>query len=353
MVLPLHSYHEKPGVVFGEINGQEVVHSYGSVEREYLNLTRTAALLDLSFRGRICVLDKDRERFLHGQITNDVLGLKPGQGCYAAITSAKGKIESDVFLYKLKEEILLDFEPGLTTRIIQRLEKYVIAENVQIVDVSSHYGLLSVQGPSSQSLLEERKLVERLPERELSWTKSESDQVEIYMMKNSRLGTSGFDLFVPVGEIHDLAETLNLPWAGWQAFEIARIEGGIPRFGVDMTEVNLPQEAEIQDRAVSFTKGCYIGQEVIARIRTYGQAAKSLRLLRMPTEVQRLVEPGEKLFKEGKEVGYITSSALSPKHGAEVALGYVRKESNSPGSILRLKSADGPETVIIGIPGKS
>ena len=351
--LPLHSFHQRIGAQFGQLNDCEVVRSYLSVESEYLKISRNAGLLDFTFRGRIAVLGKDREKFLHGQLTNEVLGLKKGEGHYAAIVSAKGKLQSDLFLYKLDEELLLDFEPGFTAKLIERLEKYVIADDVHLVDVAPHYSLFSIQGPHALTLLKKTALFDSIPEKPLTWRSDSSSDGEIYLMNNPRLNTAGYDLFVPKAAEVDFAERFDREeWVGWDAFEIARVESAVPRFGADMDENNLPQEAEIQDRAVSFSKGCYIGQEVIARIRTYGQVAKALRLLRLPNQVQKLAGPGEKLFKEGKEVGYLTSSCLSPKYGAEIALGYVRKETNSPGSLLRLGSAEGPEVQVVGIPGQ-
>src|SRR5580698_5329192 len=152
--LPLHEFHQAAGAVFGEVNGQEVVAHYGDWLAEYAALREGAAVLDLSFRGRLCALGEDAQRFLNGQVTNNVKDLQIGQGCYAAIVSAKGKLQSDLNIYCLENELLLDFEPGYAATVTQRLEKYVIAEDVQIIDASPHYGLLSVQGPKAASLLE-------------------------------------------------------------------------------------------------------------------------------------------------------------------------------------------------------
>ena len=357
--LPLHSFHERQKALFSELSGEEVVQSYGSLQQEYTCLTKRAALLDLSFRGRVCLLGSDREKFLHGQVTNDVAGLKVGEGCYAAIVDGKAKLQSDLFIYKLAEEILLDFEPGLTERIVQRLEKYIIAEDVQVVDVSPHYGLFSVQGPESEQVLRESSWFENFPGRELAWAKDEVPEVgEVYLMRNARLGTKGFDLFIPTGGLENAAGKLNEAaakagggWAGWGAFDTARIEAGVPRFGVDMDESNLAPEALLTN-AISYSKGCYIGQEIIARIRTYGSVAKSLRMLQLPAELHELPAPGVKLVTgDGKEAGYITSSSLSPKSGGKVALGYVRREMNAPGTLLRLGSPSGGALTVLDGPG--
>jgi len=171
---------------------------------------------------------------------------------------------------------------------------------------------------------------------------------EIYLMNLSRIGTTGFDLFVPtasLGAVTDkliaAAKTVGGRPCGWQALETARIEAGTPRFGADMDESNLPSESGIEDRAISYTKGCYIGQEVIARIRTYGQVAKSLRGLALPDGLSALPAKGDKLFKDGKEVGYVTSAVVSPRFRANIALGYVRREVNQLGTELTLRTAGG------------
>jgi folate-binding protein YgfZ len=170
----------------------------------------------------------------------------------------------------------------------------------------------------------------------------------MYVMNQPRLGTCGFDLFVPTAALGALAERLiasaktiaGRP-CGWQAFEMARVEAGIPRFGADMDETNFPQECGIESRAVSYTKGCYIGQEVLNRIHTLGHVNKELRGLRLAKDLKILPGKGDKLFHDGKEVGYVTSSLNSPAYKANIALGYVRNDANQIGSELVLKAAGG------------
>jgi tRNA-modifying protein YgfZ len=351
--LSLHDFHQSRGASLTTLNGFEAVTSYGSTEKEYLALTQGCALIDLSFRSRICLLGADREKFLHGQVTNEILRLPAGHGTYAALVTAKGKLQCDLFVYKLPEELLLDFEPGLTQGISARLEKYIIAEDVQIVDVAPYYGLLSLQGPRSAETLAAARLLPVLPEAPLDWNKTATASGDLYVVNNPRYGSAGYDLFVPTADLHDIAARVSrsAQLGGADACEMARIENAIPRFGIDMDESNLAPEAMGED-AISYSKGCYIGQEVIARIRTYGQVAKALRLIRLPDELRTLPSPREKLFKDGKEVGYITSSTLSPKYGAMVALGYVRKEANALGEKLHFGALDGGVAQIIALPAK-
>src|ERR1043166_1948505 len=132
--LLLHEYHRELGAQFTPVNGMDVVEHYGDDNAEYFALRESAGVFDLSFRGRFCLTGADRKRFLHGQVTNNVSDLNVGEGCYAALTTAKGKMQSDLNIYCLQDELLLDFEPGFSEAVKQRLEKYIIADDVQIVD---------------------------------------------------------------------------------------------------------------------------------------------------------------------------------------------------------------------------
>jgi len=284
----------------------------------YEALTKDSAWIDLSARGRLCLTGADRQKFLNGQVTNNVKDLKVGEGCYAALASAKGKMNSDLFIFILPDEILLDFEPGLKEKVIERLEKYIIADDVQIVDASGSFKMISVRGPRISKGLHLSTGIRIVEE-------AGGD----YVASTPRLGMLGLDYFLPV----DKAWSSNSPEASMDAFETARIESGIPRFGVDMDENTLVPEA-IPD-AISYTKGCYIGQEVIARIRTYGQVAKALRSLRFEAGAG-VPNRGEKILHEGKEVGWITSAVFSPRNERAIALGYVRKECNQMGTRLKV-----------------
>lgn len=353
--LPLHEFHHSLNARFAEVNGCEVVNDYGDTLAEHAALHHAAGALDLSFRGRICLTGADRVRLLNGQVTNNVKDLRAGQGCYAALVTAKGKLESDLNVYALPNELLLDFEPGLTTAITQRLEKYIIADDVQVVDASPHYGLLSVQGPKAETVVPGLGLVTELPAKPFEFvTVHNATLGEIYVMNHPRTGTAGFDLFVPtpaLGAVMDkliaAAKDAGGRACGWQALESARLEAGIPRFGADMDETNLAPEAGIETRAISYAKGCYIGQEVIARIRTYGQVTKALRGLRLADDLKELPARGDKLFHDGKEVGYITSAMASAALKGNIALGYVRKEANQVGMDLLLKTVNGESAVKI------
>ena len=357
--LSLHEFHHGLGARFAEVNGAEVVADYGDARAEHGALRETAGILDLSFRARLCVTGADRKTFLHGQVTNDVKALQPGTGCYAALITAKGKMQSDLNIWCLDDELLLDFEPGLSNAVAQRLDKFIIAADVQIVDAAPDYGLVSVQGPQAEAVVRMLALPWEIPAKpEGSSTTTDATLGQLYLMNQPRTGTAGFDVFAPtaaLGAVADklvaAAKSLDGRAAGWDALELARIEAGIPRYGADMDENNLPPEAGLDARAISYTKGCYIGQEVLARIRTYGQVAKALRGLRLADDLKTLPAKGDKLFQKGKEIGFITSAVYSPTFQANLALGYVRREANQIGNELTLRMAAAESTTrIVDLP---
>ena len=386
--LRLHEFHQRLGARFTEVNGSQAVNDYGDWLAEHAALRHSAGVLDLSFRSRLCLVGADRARFLHGQVTNDVNKLQVGAGCYAAITTAKGKMEGDLNIFCLAGELLLDFEPGLAEKISQRLDKYIVADDVQVVDAAPHYGLLSVQGPKAEAIVHALGWFAEIPSQPLaSVMLSDPTLGEIQLVNHSRLAhpssrrgeeadpkliasssrreeapsesplgsprrevsdLPGYDLFIPNHSLATAADQLLAAAkasggraCGWQAFETARIEAGIPRFAADMDETNLPLECGLEARAVSYTKGCYIGQEVINRIHSVGHVNRELRGLRLAGDLPSLPQRGDKLFQAGKEAGYITSAVYSPALKANLALGCVRREAGQTGTELKVQTACG------------
>ena len=303
------------------------------VEDQFKALTETAGLLDLSNRSRLCLMGDDRVKFLHGQVTNDINGLTENSGCYAALVNAKGKMESDLFVYRLKEELLLDFEPNLTKSVQSRLEKFVITEDVEVTDVAPHFNLLSVQGPDATKVLEALKLP--VPQENYTLAKTEE---EIHIINQPRLGTVGFDFFVPIDSLDEWKLRLadHVPLCDEAAFERARILTTIPRFGKDFTEANLAPEGGIEARAISYSKGCYIGQEIIARIRTYGKVNRILRGL----SLDGVAAEGDEISLGDKKVGVLSSVATD----ANIALAIVHRDAATLGTLLQVETKNGSVT---------
>jgi folate-binding protein YgfZ len=270
-----------------------------------------------------------------------VKDLRVGHGCYAALVNAKGKMTADLNIFVLAEEILLDFESSLTANVTERLQKFIVADDVEIVDASKSFGLVSILGPKAVGVCE--SLGWRVPGRALEIEVQDST----YVANVPRLGASAVDIYFPTENpsVVTKLKAAGVENCSMEAFDAVRIEQGIPRFGIDMDENTLAPEA-LGASAISYSKGCYIGQEVIARIRTYGQVAKALRSLRFEQSAQ-IPKAGDKIHHDGKEVGWITSAVFSPKFQHPIALGYVRKECNQIG--VRLE-ANGAVAEIVALP---
>ena len=347
--LALHEFHAALHAQFTDVNGMEAVEHYGDWLAEHAALRQSAGVMDLSFRSRLVLTGEDRIRLLNGQVTNNVKDLPVGGGCYAALVTNKGKMVSDLNIYILTGEVLLDFEPGLTTAITERFNHYIIADDVQVIDAAPHYGMLSVQGPQAWTAVERLRLDFSMPAKPFHTSSVQHETLgELYCMNQPRTGTNGFDIFVPSQAMAAVADKLVAAAregggraCGWRALETVRMEAGIPRFGTEMDTANLPPEASIEHRAISYSKGCYIGQEVIARIRTYGQVAKALRGLQFPDSASALPRKGDKLFHGEKEVGYVCSAIHSPILNDNIGFGYVRREHNAVGTELKVRTAAG------------
>ena len=344
----LHDYLSQQGAQFGDVSGEQVAQNYGDTNAEYRALTEVVALVDLSFRDCLAVLGDDRVKFINGQVTNEVAGLKVGEGCYAALVNAKAKMQADLYVYRLDDELILDFEPGLLDAVTDRLESHIVADQVELVDASPHFGLLSLQGPKTADTLKVLGLA--LPGEPFAHSKTTFDDLgEVYVMNNGRYGTTGCDLYISTGHLGEAAERLAKAiegqggrLVGWQATEIARVEAGIPRFGIDMDGNTLPPEAGLDTRAISYTKGCYIGQEIIARIRTYGRVNRTLAGYRLDADLA----PGTQLTDDSaKTVGTLTSVIDSPRFGP-IALGLAKRGSETLGQVLTAREpAQGQATV--------
>jgi len=349
---PLKHWHAAEG---GQFHADHPgVVRYTELAQEYQALHENCGLIDLTFRGRLCLLGSDRAQFLHGQVTNEVKGLVVGQGCYAALVTGKGRIQSDLYIFNLGDELFLDFEPGYLDAVRLRLEKFIVSYDVEIVDVSPLYGHIRLQGPQALEILSNWSPGFQFPEKEFTINRlPPQGKGDFYCARVHRFGADGYDLFIPSESLEEswlqlvvLVRSSGGRTVGIESLDLARMEATEPLFGRDMDENNLAPETGLEQKAISYTKGCYIGQEVIARIRTYGQVAKALRGLKLPDDAP-LPCKGSKLFHREKEVGYITSSMKNPVTGAIMALGYLRRECNAPGTNVEIRMENSSISAVV------
>jgi tRNA-modifying protein YgfZ len=316
------------------------------VAQQYRLSKEAAGLLDRSDRGKLDVTGPDAYEYLQGQLTNEIESLEPGHGCYAAVLSPKGRILADLRVLAVgPEELWLDTEPIALEPVLADLRMYKIGRRVELADRTGERALLSLIGPTADEVVRwalDPAGAVALPRDEHSLVAGEIEGAGVTVVRTDL----GLDVFVASQHVERTAEALLALGAGLvgdEAAEIVRIESGRPRYGVDMNEDNLPAEAGIVERAVSFTKGCYVGQEPVARMHYKGHPNRHLRGLELP----RPAEAGEALFAAGKEVGKITSACVSPALGP-VALALVRREV-APGAAVAL-GEDGPSATVVELP---
>jgi folate-binding protein YgfZ len=306
------------------------------LQDEYRALTAGCGLTDRSAAGRLEMLGADRQRFLNAYITCDVKPLAPGDGAYGFFTSAQGRILSDAVVLVHPDRLWLEVGEGREEAIADHLRKYVIVDRVEIRPLSDMLPLTLI-GPRSAEVLGEAAA---LPEGEWKHARLMVDGTEVTVQRTDRLGAPAFTLWVSASIAPHLTERLLaregvLP-VGEEAMELLRAEAGIPRFGVDFGPESFPQETGIAD-AVSYTKGCYLGQEVVARIHYRGGVQKELRRLLFPdTEDADLPRSGAKLLYEGREAGAATT-VVRTADGRAIGLGVVHKRAAELGTQLEVE----------------
>ncbi len=291
----------------------------------YQALRETVGYLDLSSRGKIIATGEDRVRLLHAMTTNHIQQLAAGQGCYAFFLNPQGRILADANLFVLPDRILIDVEPEVRERLYQHLDKFIIADDVTLEDASESLSELGVEGPgAAEALAAMGAPVPESPYSHVDWNGA-------IVARVSSTGSSGFRIFAPRGRL------LSFETVDEESIRVVRLEHGKPRYGEDIFDTTLPQETQ-QMHALHFSKGCYIGQEIVERIRSRGHVNRLLTGLRIAGPAAPA--SGTKLTVDGAEVGEITSAAFSPALGKVVALGYVRAQHAAPGTRLRVGDTD-------------
>jgi folate-binding protein YgfZ len=297
----------------------------------YEALRAHAAWIDLSARGKIRASGEDRARLLHAMTTNHVNQLKPGGGCYSFFLNAQGRILGDVNLFCFEDHFLLDTEPETRHKLYEHLDRYIIADDVTLADETDRVSTIAVEGPEAPEVL--TKLGAPVPETLYSTATWAGERTVAHV---DSTGMGGFFIFTAIDDKPSLVEELEGAGAVAATHEdatVVRIENGRPRYGEEITERFLVQETG-QLQAVHFSKGCYLGQEIVERVRSRAQIHRILRRVEIDT---REVPPAGVKFKIGDaDAGEIVSAVLSPALGKVVAMAYVRTPYSEPGTELTL-----------------
>ncbi len=305
---------------------------------EYRAVTESCGLLDRSERGKLALTGAGAKRFLQGQVSNDVEALVPGSGCYAAFLTPKGKMLGDLRILDAGEELLLDTERVALQELFNMIRRFSIGYDAQLHKRTLERGLLSLLGPASAAVAG----VENLKAAEHAHVESEIAGVAVRAIRTDL----GVDLLSDSGATPALTDALRSRGAepvSEAAAECVRVERGRPRYGIDLDHTVIPQEADLNARAVSFTKGCYVGQETVARLYYRGKPNRSLRGLRLsaPAPADAEITFGERV------VGRLTSIARSPSFDW-IGLALVRREA-PPGSEVNV-GADEVKAVVVTLP---
>ncbi len=320
--------------------GVEAPADYGDVEAEVGAMRDGCAVVDRSWMSRIVMTGEDRGRFLHGLVTCEVKGLEPGQGVYGFVTTVKGRVMADLTVLALDDRLWIELPPSVGAEILAHLSKYVIVDRVEIAPLDDQIPLMLI-GPETTSILDQGEL----PAGDHEHLQITVGGCDVRLVRQPLHGpgvvSTAWTLWVEAADASKVLDALvqaGATPAGHQAFERLRVEAGHPLFGIDFGLGNFPQETGLEDKGVSYTKGCYLGQEVVARIHYRGGVNRHLRGLVFAAEDAASAADlvGRALLSEGRESGVVTSVATA-SDGRCVGL-----------SILHQRAAVGTDVEIAG-----
>ena len=318
---------------------------------------RGAAFFDRADRGFIVVSGKDRASYLHGLLTNDVTALKAGEGCYAAYLTPQGRMIADLWVYELGDVILLVTPRDVKDTMLTKLDQFIFTEDVQLGDVSSTFACVAIVGPGAAKVATQALTgvpFEALASlREHGNVRAEFSGLAAIVARVTDTGEPGYDLFVQAAQGESLKEALRAKGASEldaPLVDTLRIEAGVPKFHRDMDEETIPLEAGIESRAISLTKGCYVGQEVIIRVLHRGHGRVARKLVGLALEGDVIPQPAAAVRSGDREVGRVTSGAVSPALRRPVALAYVHRDFVADGTHVTVDGAPATVTALPFVP---
>jgi folate-binding protein YgfZ len=305
-------------------------------------------------RGLIVVSGRDRASYLQGLLTNDITALSAGQGCYAAYLTAQGRMVSDLFVYELGDAILLALPLATKDAVLAKLDQFIFSEDVQLGDVTDTFASVAVVGPHAAAMVAR---VTGLSGTELNTLGPSGNRranvsgESAIVLQVSDTGEPGFDLLLAREHMPALLAALRTAGAvdiDAQTADVLRVEAGVPLFGPDMDDETIPLEAGIEQQAISFTKGCYVGQEVIIRVLHRGHGRVAQKLVGLVLDAgDELPAVGSLVQSDGKDIGEVTSVASSPALGRPIALAYLKRDFIAPGTIVQTPAGS---ATVAGLP---
>lgn len=333
---PLYEKLASSGARFGEYRGVETAARFSESATELSALRSACGTYDLGWQSRMVVTGEDRQRWLNGMVTNNIRDLEQNHGLYCFLLTPQGRIVGDMYVHHRGDRMVIDTDTAQSEKLREVFERYIIMDDVEITAPEPRTAT-GVEGPRSQQLLAQAGLdVAGLQPLE---TKAFPGAIEVV---NKSAGQHvSYEVSGPLAEIEKLWDQLRSAGAspvGFEALELWRVARGVPRYGQDISERYLPQETE-QMQALHFSKGCYVGQEIVERIRSRGQVHRGFAGFAV-ADPNAEITPGTKVQREGKDVGEITSVATLPSTNGtpsrKLALGYIRREAAKPGTEVQI-----------------
>ena len=332
----LHEHGAELGGVGGEYRGVTTALHFGDSQTEFVDLRSGCAVYDLGYRAKLLLTGGDRVRWLNGMVTNNIRDLATGRGVYAFLLNPQGRILGDLYAYNRGESIVVDTDRSQVENMLATFDHYIIMDDVEVKNLNDSITTLGIGGPKSRQVLAAAGIA--IPDTdplEIFEAKCTCDCecTQCTAVRGEDVAHETYELWLSPGDVRKTWDALVANGAtpvGAEALELQRIASGIPLYGVDIRERDLPQETE-QVRALNFSKGCYIGQEIVERIRSRGAVHRKFSGFLADAGVP--IPIGTKIVAGEKEVGEITSIAIFGVPNAEktVALGYIRRELGNPG----------------------
>jgi folate-binding protein YgfZ len=344
----LEAEHARAGARLAEREGCVVPASYGDAAAEYEAVRGGGAgLFDLSARGRIEVSGGEAVQFLNGMVTNDVAGLEEGAWMHAAFPNPQGRLLASVRVLRDGGRFVFDTEPATCAALLKLLERFTLAGDFRVRDLTGETALVSLQGERAPEVVravlgDEVASLARGRVARVSEGRDADDGAPL-VIRATHTAEDGFDIFVGAGEAPSLWQSLveaGVRPAGADALEVLRVEAGVPRYGADASDANVVLEVVDEPEAVSYTKGCYAGQEIIARIHWRGHVAKRLAGVVFDSDSEPPADARLRDSAEGREAGRVTSHVYSPRLGRRVALAIVKYDFLAPGTELKVYAGD-------------
>ena len=333
---PLASLHERAAAQMGVWFGCALPDSFGDWQREYWFAHKSVALIDKDYRCHLSFTGPDRVRYLNAILTNNIKDLPLFQGNVSLLLNPQGRILAEIETYGLPESLFSVSYAMIRERLIETLDKYIIMDDVTLTDETQRFGTLALEGPSAASMVNELTGVDLNSLAELRRRETRVDAIPCTLIRRSPGKFAGAEFLVDRAQLEALWQTLQEKTKaagggpiGYTALSALRLEQGIPWFGYDFGDKQIPHEAALENSHISYVKGCYTGQEIVERVRSRGQVNRRRVGLRFSSEA--VPASGEILTSGGKEAGYVTRAAFSPALACTIGMGYVRKENNEIG----------------------